>query len=82
MHENRHFLLYRKRRNDAENHVYICALRYSGESTLVAMAEKLRDESLGSVTPTIPTDKMEIDLTKKESILMNCSSCITEWIRR
>ena len=80
MHENRHFLSYRKRRHDAENHVYICALRYSGESTLVAMAEKLRDESLGSVDAA--TEKMEIDLTKKESILMNCSSCITEWIRR
>ena len=33
MHENRHFfLLYRKRRHDAENHVHICALRHSGES--------------------------------------------------
>ena len=25
MHENRHFLSYRKRRHDAENHVHICA---------------------------------------------------------
>ena len=32
MHENRHFLLYRKHRHDAENHVHICALRHSGES--------------------------------------------------
>ena len=32
MHENRHFLSYRKRRHDAENHVHICALRHSGES--------------------------------------------------
>ena len=32
MHENRHFLLYQKRRHDAENHVHICALRHSGES--------------------------------------------------
>ena len=28
MHENRHFLLYRKRRQYAENHVHICALRH------------------------------------------------------
>ena len=33
----------------------------------MAMAEKLRDESLGSVDAA--TEKMEIDLTKKESIL-------------
>ena len=32
MHENRHFLSYRKRRHDAENHVHICALRHLGES--------------------------------------------------
>ena len=32
MHENRHFLSYRKRRHDAENHVHPCALRHSGES--------------------------------------------------
>ena len=32
MHENRHFLSYRKRRHDAENYVHICALRHSGES--------------------------------------------------
>ena len=32
MHENRHFLSYRKRRHDAENHVHICALLHSGES--------------------------------------------------
>ena len=32
MHDNRHFLSYRKRRHDAENHVLICALRHSGES--------------------------------------------------
>ena len=32
MHENRHFLSYRKRRHDAENHGHICALRHSGES--------------------------------------------------
>ena len=32
MHETRHFLSYRKRRYDAENHVHICALRHSGES--------------------------------------------------
>ena len=31
MHENRHFLSYRKRRHDAENHVHIYALRHSGE---------------------------------------------------
>ena len=30
MHENRHFLSYRKRRHDAENHVYICAPRHLG----------------------------------------------------
>ena len=30
MHENRHFLSYRKRRHDAENNVHICALRHSG----------------------------------------------------
>ena len=29
MHENRHFLFYRKRRLDDENHVHICALRHS-----------------------------------------------------
>ena len=29
---HRHFLSYRKRRHDAENHVHICALRHSGES--------------------------------------------------
>ena len=32
MHENGHFLLYQKRRHDAENHVYICALRHTRES--------------------------------------------------
>ena len=32
MHENRHFLSYRKRRHEAENRVHICALRHSGES--------------------------------------------------
>ena len=32
MRENRHFLSYRKRRHDAENHVHICALHHSGES--------------------------------------------------
>ena len=32
MHKNRHFLSYRKRRRDAENHVHICALFHSGES--------------------------------------------------
>ena len=32
MHENRHFLSYRKRRHDAENHVHICALCHSGAS--------------------------------------------------
>ena len=37
MHENRHFLSYRKRRHDAENHVHICALRRSGESALLAL---------------------------------------------
>ena len=31
MHEKRHFLSYRKRRHDAENHVHICALHHSGE---------------------------------------------------
>ena len=37
MHKNRHFLSYRKRRHDAENHVHICALRRSGESALLAL---------------------------------------------
>ena len=32
MHENRHFLSYRKRHRDAENHVHIYALRHFGES--------------------------------------------------
>ena len=32
MHENRHFLSYRKRLHDAENHVHLCTLRHSGES--------------------------------------------------
>ena len=32
MHENRYFLSYRKRRDDAKNRLHICALRHSGES--------------------------------------------------
>ena len=33
MHEKRHFLSYRERRHDAENHLHILsALRHSGES--------------------------------------------------
>ena len=32
MHENGHFLSYRKRRHDAENHVHICVLHHSEES--------------------------------------------------
>ena len=32
MHENRHFLSYRKHNHDTENHVHICTLHHSGES--------------------------------------------------
>ena len=32
MHDNRHFLSYRKHRYDADNHVHLCALRHSGAS--------------------------------------------------
>ena len=43
MHENRHFLSYRKRRHDAENHVHICALRHSGESCKMASNHRVTD---------------------------------------
>ena len=58
---------------------------HNRHATLVAMADKFRDELLGSLDAA--TEKMEIDLTKSVSIMMrtscvNCASCITEWIRR
>ena len=43
MRENRHFLSYRKRRHDAENHVHICALRHSGESLQMASSHRVTD---------------------------------------
>ena len=43
MHENRHFLSYRKRRHDTENHVHICALRHSGESLQMASKHSVTD---------------------------------------
>ena len=43
MHENRHFLSYRKRRHDAENHVHICALRHSGSRCKLASSHRVTD---------------------------------------
>ena len=42
MHENRHFLLYRKRHHDAENHVHICALRL-GSRCKMASSHRVTD---------------------------------------
>ena len=43
MHENRHFLSYRKRRHDAENHVHLYALRHSGETLQNGSSHRVAD---------------------------------------
>ena len=44
MHENRHFLSYRKRRHDAENHVHICALPVTlGSRCKMASSHRVND---------------------------------------
>ena len=43
MHENWHFLSYRKRRHDAENHVHICALRHWGVAEKMASNHRVTD---------------------------------------
>ena len=43
MHENRHFLSYRKRHCDAENHMYICTLHHSGSRCKMASSHRVTD---------------------------------------
>ena len=57
MHEKRHFLSYRKRRHDAENHVHICALRHSRESCRMASNHRVTD-----------LDKNPVRISKDEAL--------------
>ena len=43
MHENRHFLSYRKRRHDAENHVLMCAYVTLGTRSKMASSHRVTD---------------------------------------
>ena len=43
MHENRHFLSYRKRRHDTENHVHICAYVVLGSRCKMASSHRVTD---------------------------------------
>ena len=43
MHENRHFLSYRKHRHDAENHVHICAHVALGSCCKMASSHRVTD---------------------------------------
>ena len=43
MHENRHFLSYRKRRYDAENHVHICAYVTLRSRCKMASSDRVTD---------------------------------------
>ena len=43
MHENRHFLSYRKRRHDAQNHVHICTQRHLGSRCKLASNHRVKD---------------------------------------
>ena len=62
MHKNRHFLSYRKRRHDAENHVHICVLPHSGES--LQNGQQPQDNRLGKKNPVrISKDEAPLPLS-------------------
>ena len=63
MHENRHFLSYRKRRHDSENHVYICALRRVTLASSCKMASSHRVTDGGKIPVRISKDEAPTPLS-------------------
>ncbi len=61
MHENRHFLSYRKRRHDAENHVHLYALRHSGETLQNGSSHRVAD--LETIPVRISKDEVPTPLS-------------------
>ena len=59
MHENRHFLSYRKRRHDAENHVHLCALRRVTLGSHCKMASSHRVTDLEQIPVPVRISKDE-----------------------